>query len=196
MAIVFLYFFNFIPFLLLAFFVLILLYLSRTCTFFFADISGRNFLSSFGHYFLSRTFFPGGGSPGMNSLSISVTQTVDICSATSPQESVSLPTSTASTKWCVVDGILKQDDEKMWRQVKLKGGCPVVPNRFGKYIEFNLTPCKKEVPQPYQDNFICGTCVRKNENLQKIDKTMISSREGHQNFCGMLQLDIFVCKPY
>ena len=32
------------------FFVLILSYLSGTCTLFFADISGRNFLSSFGHF--------------------------------------------------------------------------------------------------------------------------------------------------
>ena len=48
-AIVFLYFFISIPFLLLipsffpTFFVLILSYLSGTCTFSFADISGRNF---------------------------------------------------------------------------------------------------------------------------------------------------------
>ena len=55
-AILFLYFFNFISFLLLfssfipIFFVLILSYLSGTCTFFFADISGRNFFSSFGHF--------------------------------------------------------------------------------------------------------------------------------------------------
>ena len=32
------------------FFVLILSYLSGPCTLFFADISGRNFLSSFGHF--------------------------------------------------------------------------------------------------------------------------------------------------
>ena len=55
-AILFLYFLNFIPFLLLfssffpTFFVLILSYLSGTRTFFLADISGRNFLSSFGHF--------------------------------------------------------------------------------------------------------------------------------------------------
>ena len=71
-AILFLYFFNFIPFLLLfssffpTFFVLILLYLSGTCTFFFADISGRNFLSSFGHF--SANLFPrwGGGGGGLH----------------------------------------------------------------------------------------------------------------------------------
>ena len=55
-AILFLYFFNFNPFLLLfssffpSFFVLVLWYLSRICTFFFADMSWRNFLSSFGHF--------------------------------------------------------------------------------------------------------------------------------------------------
>ena len=41
------------------FFVLIFSYLSGTFTFFFADISGRNFLSSW--TFLSGTFYPGGG---------------------------------------------------------------------------------------------------------------------------------------
>ena len=62
----FLYFFNFIPFLLLmssffpTFFVLILSYLSGTCTFFFANISGRNFLASFG-YFWAEFFSRWGG---------------------------------------------------------------------------------------------------------------------------------------
>ena len=45
------------------FFVLILSYLSGTCTFFFDDISGRNFLSSFGHFW-AEPFFPGGGGGG------------------------------------------------------------------------------------------------------------------------------------
>ena len=55
-AILILYFFNFNPFLLLfssffpTFFVLILSYLSGTCIFVFADISGRNFLFSSGHF--------------------------------------------------------------------------------------------------------------------------------------------------
>ena len=40
------------------FFVLTLPYLSGTCTFFFADISGQNFLASW--TFLSETFFPRG----------------------------------------------------------------------------------------------------------------------------------------
>ena len=54
-VILFLSFFCFIPFFLLSssfspnFFVLILLYLSGTCIL-FADISGRNFLSSFGRF--------------------------------------------------------------------------------------------------------------------------------------------------
>ena len=53
-AILFLYFFNFTPFLLLfssfssTFFILILSYLSGTCTFVFADISGRNFFPRWG----------------------------------------------------------------------------------------------------------------------------------------------------
>ena len=64
----FLYFFNFIPFLLLfgsfflTFFVLILSYLSGTCTFYFADISGRNFVSSFGHFWAE--LFPPAYVPG------------------------------------------------------------------------------------------------------------------------------------
>ena len=69
-ATLFLYFFKFKPFLLLFssffpnFFVLILSYLSGRCTFFFADISGRNFLSSFGHFWAE--LFPrwGGGGGG------------------------------------------------------------------------------------------------------------------------------------
>ena len=48
-------FYSFFP----TFFVLILSYLSGTCTFLFADISGRNF--PFFWTFLSGTFFPGGG---------------------------------------------------------------------------------------------------------------------------------------
>ena len=40
----------FISLILSLFFYLILSYLSGTCTFFFADISGWNFLSSFGHF--------------------------------------------------------------------------------------------------------------------------------------------------
>ena len=42
----------------MTFFVLILSYLSKTCTIFFDDITGRNFLSSFWD-FLSGTFFQG-----------------------------------------------------------------------------------------------------------------------------------------
>ena len=69
-AILILYFFNFNPLLLLfssffpTFFVLILSYLSRTCTFFFADISGRAELSLLFWTFLSETYFPGGGGGG------------------------------------------------------------------------------------------------------------------------------------
>ena len=66
-AIIFLYFFNFTPFLLLfssffpTFFVLILSYLSGTCTFVFTDISGRNFLSSFRHFWAELLSQVGGG---------------------------------------------------------------------------------------------------------------------------------------
>ena len=42
-------------------FVLILSYLSGTCTFCFADISGRNFISSFGHFWAELFFQVGGG---------------------------------------------------------------------------------------------------------------------------------------
>ena len=66
-AILFLYFLNLIPFLLLfssffpTFFVLILSYLSETRTFFLADISGRNFPSSFGHLWAELFSRVGGG---------------------------------------------------------------------------------------------------------------------------------------
>ena len=65
-AVFFLYFFIFNPSILLfssfcsTFFVLVLSYLNGRCTFFFANISGRNF-SLFFWTFLSGTFFPGRG---------------------------------------------------------------------------------------------------------------------------------------
>ena len=69
-AILILYFFNFNPLLLLfssffpTFFVLILSYLSGTCTFVFADISGRAELSLLFWTLLSGTYFPGVGGGG------------------------------------------------------------------------------------------------------------------------------------
>ena len=42
------------------------------------------------------------GLSGINSPPVSLTQTVDICSAMSSQESVTLPASATSTKWCAV----------------------------------------------------------------------------------------------
>ena len=60
-AILFLYFFNFLSLFFPTLFVLVLSYLSGTCTFFFADISGRDFFSSFGHFWAELFFQVGGG---------------------------------------------------------------------------------------------------------------------------------------
>lgn len=99
-----------------------------------------------------------------------------------------------TTKWCVVEGILKQDSEMAWRRVRLKGGCPVVPNRFGRYIKFNLTPSYMQVPSEYQDNFICGACVRRNEHVQKTNNIETSIGTNLQNLYGQGACFLFVIK--
>ena len=70
------------------------------------------------------------------------------------------------SKWCVVEGVIKTDEEEgSWQRIVLSGGRPVVANRFGKLIPFLLEPSVTCVPKNVQDNLICGSCVRKNEGL-------------------------------
>lgn len=68
-------------------------------------------------------------------------------------------------KWCVVEGLLKQENKSLWHQIYLVGGKPVVSNRFGKRVPFVLEPCGLATPNTCEDNFICGSCVRENETL-------------------------------
>lgn len=78
------------------------------------------------------------------------------------------------SRWCVVEGMVKNDREAGWKLIKLKGGRPVVPNRFGKYIHFILEPCQRDVPADFRDNFICGPCAIENENK-------VGRRDGEKN---------------
>lgn len=69
----------------------------------------------------------------------------------------------ACTKWCVVEGLLKQEIKVMWKRIHLIGGKAMISNSFGKRVPFVLEPCGITTPENYEDNFICGSCVRENE---------------------------------
>ncbi|CAH3019594.1 unnamed protein product [Porites evermanni] len=69
----------------------------------------------------------------------------------------------ACTRWCVVEGLLKQDMKTQWRKIHLLGGKPMISNSFGKRVPFVLEPSGLNTPDDYDDNYICGTCVRDNE---------------------------------
>ena len=71
--------------------------------------------------------------------------------------------SISSSRWCVVERVEKSDRDASWKLIKLRGGRPVVPNTFGKYIQFVLEPSQRDVPEDFRDNFICGSCAKKNE---------------------------------
>ena len=70
----------------------------------------------------------------------------------------------AHTRWCVVEGLLKQGDKSSWRRIHLIGGRPVISNRFGKCVSFVLEPSGIPTPENCDDNYICGTCVTNNES--------------------------------
>lgn len=40
----------------------------------------------------------------------------------------------------------------------------MISNNFGKRVAFVLEPCGITTPENYEDNYICGFCVRENEN--------------------------------
>lgn len=71
----------------------------------------------------------------------------------------------ACGKWCVVEGLLKQDNKLLWKKIHLVGGKPTISNSFGKRIPFVLEPCGLATPENCDDNFICGTCVKDNETM-------------------------------
>ncbi|EDO30492.1 predicted protein [Nematostella vectensis] len=76
---------------------------------------------------------------------------------------------TSSLQWCVAHGAIRSFNKLTWKLIRLKGGRPVVPNRFGKYIPFTLTPSQLIVPTGFQDNFICEECVRSNETISNVE---------------------------
>lgn len=39
----------------------------------------------------------------------------------------------------------------------------MISNSFGKRVPFVLKPCGIATPENYEDNYICGSCVRENE---------------------------------
>jgi len=69
----------------------------------------------------------------------------------------------ACTKWCVVEGFLIQENKAMWKRIHLVGGKAMISNSFGKRVPFVLKPCGIATPENYEDNYICGSCVRENE---------------------------------
>lgn len=67
------------------------------------------------------------------------------------------------TNWCVVEGLLKQENKSMWKKIYLSGGKAMISNSFGKRVPFVLEPCGLMTPKDYDDNYICRSCVRDNE---------------------------------
>ena len=66
-------------------------------------------------------------------------------------------------RWCVVDGVLKQDAAERWVLLQLVGGRPlIVDNKTNERCDFVLEPTILPTPEEYEDNYICGDCVRKN----------------------------------
>lgn len=74
------------------------------------------------------------------------------------------PKINACTRWCVVEGLMKQENTALWRQIHLVGGKPMISNSFGKGIPFILSPCGLATPENCDDNYICNNCVQENES--------------------------------
>ena len=51
----------------------------------------------------------------------------------------------------------------MWKKIFLSGGKAMISNSFGKRVPFVLEPCGLMTPKDCDDNYICGSCVRDNE---------------------------------
>ncbi|XP_028413225.1 developmental pluripotency-associated protein 2-like isoform X2 [Dendronephthya gigantea] len=87
-----------------------------------------------------------------------------------PGESAQPTSNTSSPKdwnwlarWCVVDGVLKQDAAERWVQIQLVGGRPlIIDTKTKERYDFVLEPTILPTPEEYEDNYICGDCVRKN----------------------------------
>ena len=66
-------------------------------------------------------------------------------------------------RWCVVDGVLKQDAAERWVLLQLVGGRVLITdNKTKERYDFVLEPTILPTPEDCEDNYICGDCVRKN----------------------------------
>lgn len=66
-------------------------------------------------------------------------------------------------RWCVVDGVLKQDAAERWVLLQLLGGRTVIVDpKTKERFDFVLEPTVLPTPDTYEDNYICGDCVRRN----------------------------------
>lgn len=54
----------------------------------------------------------------------------------------------------------------------------MISNSFGKRVPFVLEPCGITTPENYEDNYICGSCVRENETALRFKG---SSRVVHSS---------------
>ena len=62
-----------------------------------------------------------------------------------------------------MDGVLKQDAKDRWVLLQLIGGRTVIVDEKTKAkSDFVLEPTILSTPEDYEDNYICGDCVRKN----------------------------------
>lgn len=67
-------------------------------------------------------------------------------------------------RWCVVDGVLKQDAAERWVLLRLIGGRTVIVDEKTKErVDFVLKPTVLPTPDTHDDNYICGDCVRRNK---------------------------------
>lgn len=103
----------------------------------------------------------------------------------------------ACTKWCVVEGFLVQENKAMWKRIHLVGGKAMISNSFGKRVPFVLKPCGITTPENYEDNYICGSCVRENEAALRLKGNSSSvhssvtqqeaDNSGNVSFCFSMQ---------
>lgn len=88
-----------------------------------------------------------------------------------------------------------------WRKIHLLGGKPMISNSFGKRVPFVLEPSGLNTPDDYDDNYICGTCVRDNETAlrwkgsSRMVHSTVTQREainqGKEPLCSMSWLTCF-----
>ena len=101
-------------------------------------------------------------------------------------------------RWCVVDGVLKQDAAERWVVLSLIGGRTViVDDKTKEKFDFVLEPTILPTPETCDDNYICGDCARRNkENLSgwlgiKKAASVETPKSSLGEFCGNIKRRIF-----